>query len=145
LRSSQSTIGATRRVLRQLDRALQEGGRRREPATRCSPVGGLLELRRDDLVGFHCGGREMPCTTIGIDLCVGGRRQRRVSCSSIVGICRPVHGRPHERVAERHAGAHRQQTVGSACQDRCRRHAEPRSCSPYQGRVADRLGRRDQQ
>ena len=64
----QRPIGATCRVSCQLNRALQEGRRSRDPTTGRGPIGGLLELHRDGLIGFHRGRREMPRTTIGIDL-----------------------------------------------------------------------------
>ena len=85
----------------------------------------------------------MPGATIRIDVPIRHLRQRQVRRSPLRPAGGPVHGRARQRMAERHALADREQPVRRI--DRGERDPEPITRALQEQRVADRLGRREQQ
>ena len=124
---------------------LQERGRCGDAAAALRPAGGALELGRDVLVGPGRRLRAMPGTAIGIDVGVGGLRQRLVHAAAVLRRRGPVDGRAHQRMPKPHAGAELEQ----AGRDRGRRlpgsDTETVSRPPHEHRLSRRLGRRDEQ
>jgi hypothetical protein len=69
----------------------------------------MLELRGDVLVGHGRRLRTVPCAAIGVDLRIGGVRQRAVSLAPFARVGRAIHRRAHERMTEHHCTVQRQQ------------------------------------
>ena len=145
LRRGQRAIRPPRRVLRQRDGALQERRRGGEPAARLRPAGRALELQGDLLVRPRRGRGQMPRTTVRVGLPIGRLRQRQMDRAALLCRRRPVHRRAHQRMAERHPLADRQQPVRLRGLRGRRPDPEPLGRAPQQQRIADRLRRRDQQ
>jgi hypothetical protein len=126
-------------------RALQERGRRGQAPAGLRPAGRALELGGDVLVGSGCGLGPVPCPAVRIGLRVGDLRQRAVHGLLLVKRRRPVGHRAHQRMPEPYPCAELDQPGSDR---RCRRFGtdpEPPGRPAYQRRVAERLGRRDQQ
>ena len=115
------------------------------PPRACARPADRSSSERDLLVGSRrrCG--EMPGAAVGVDLRIGRLRQRQVHRPALLRRRRPVDRRAHQRMAERHPLADRQQPLGLGGGRRRGVDAEPLGRAPHQQRVADRLGRRDQQ
>ena len=141
LGGGERSVGAPRGIAGQRDRALQECGRGGEAAARLRPARRELELARDLLVGPRRRGGQVPRAAIRIDVAVGGLRQREVGGPALRRRRRPVDGRAHQRMAEGHALADRQQPVRRV--DRGEPDPEPLACALQEQRIADRLRRRD--
>ena len=77
LRRGQRPLRPARGVGRQRGRALQERGRRGQPAARLSAARRALELGRDVLIGPRRRLRAVPGAAIGIDLADRSRRPAR--------------------------------------------------------------------
>ena len=145
LRRGQSPRHPPRRVERQRGRAFQKGGGRGESTTRLGAARRVLELGGDLLVGpERCLGA-VPGTAIGIGQRVSGVGQRLVYCPPFGRRRGPVHRRPHQRMAERHPLADRQQPIGLRGRRRHHRDPEPFSRPPHQRWLAGQLRRRDKQ
>ena len=144
-RGTQRPLGATRGVQRQHRGALEECRRRSHAATRLRPVRAALQLRGHILVGPSRGMGPMPGASIGIQLRIGDLSQSPMHLLPLLRQRRPVDHRAHEGMPKPHPSAE----LGQARLDRGRRRfgadPEPRGGSPHQYRIADRLGRRDQQ
>jgi hypothetical protein len=87
----------------------------------------------------------MPRAAIGLRLAVGLLRERPVHLDAVAGRGRPIHRRPHQRMAKAHAAAHldqprRLRRAGGRGTD-----PQPRQGAPQQRGVAGRLGGRRQQ
>ena len=78
-------------------------------AARLRPVGRALELGGHLLVGPDARLRAVPRAAIGIDLRIGRLGQRPMHAPPVLGRCRPVDRRAHERMAEPHPGAELEQ------------------------------------
>ena len=145
LRRGERPPGPAPRVRRQLGRALVERGAGRQAAPRPRAAGRVLELGGDVLVEPFRRLRAVPRAAIGIDAGVGDRGEHLVDAPLLVRGGRPVHGGPHERMAEAHVGAE----VDQAGRLRRSRHAgidpERGGRLPHHQRIAHRLGRRDQE
>ena len=88
----------TRGVGRQLGRALQERGGRRQPAAALRAVGRARHLRRHRLVGRRGRVRAMPRAPVGIELRVGRLGERPVHVAAVAA------GRAARYTAERTSG-----------------------------------------
>ncbi len=130
---------------RERGRALEERRGRRQPAARLRPPGGALQLLGDVLVGADGGLRAVPGVTIGVERGVGGRRQRPMHGSPILGRCRPVDRRAQQRVAEDDPRPEVEQAVTHGGIHGLDREPELRRRSPQERRFAGRLGGRQQQ
>ena len=137
------SVGSPRGIAGQRDRTLQERGRGREAAARLRPVRRELQLARDLLVGPGGRGGQVPRTTIRIDVPIRHLRQRQVGRPALRPAGRPVHGRARQGMAEGHALLERQQPVRRV--DRGERDPEALAGALQEQRIADRLGRRDEQ
>ena len=91
---------------------MQKRGCRGQAAARLRAAGGLLELGGDRLVGPRCGCGQMPRATVGVDAAVGRLRQRQMDRAPVLRGRRSVHRRAHQRMAEHHPLADREQPVG---------------------------------
>lgn len=111
---------------------------RRAPAPGRRP----LQFGGGGLVGRGRCGRQVPRAAVRIGLRVGDVRQRQMDGPAVLLRRRPVYRRPHQRMAERHAGAERQPLLRAVGERLRLRHAEPAAGTPHQGR---RLGRGEQQ
>ena len=109
LRGGERARSSPCRVRGQLGRSLEERGRGRDAAPALGAVGRAFQLVGDRLV--ETGGRvcAMPCAAIRIGLGVGRLGQRAMHLLTFVHGCRPVHRRAHQRMAEAHPGAERDQ------------------------------------
>ena len=109
LRGGESTRSSSCRVRGQLGRSLEERGRGRDAAPALGAVGRALEFVGDRLVETGRRVRAMPCAAIRIGLGIRRLGQRAVHLLALVHGCRPVHRRAHQRMAEAHPGAERDQ------------------------------------
>ena len=145
LRRGQRALRAARRLGRQFGRALQEGGGRRQAPARLRPVGRALQLARDVFVAARRRVRAVPGAAIGIDVRIGRLRQHPVRALAILRGCRLVDRRAHERMAKPHPRADLEQTRLGRRRRGLGSEPEPLCGPPQHRRVADGLGRRDQQ
>ena len=143
LRRCQRPVGSPRGIARQRDRALQERGRGSGAAARLRPPRRQLQLARDLLVRPGGRGGQMPRTAVRVDVPVRRLRQRQVGGPPLLRLRRPVDGRAGQRMAEGHALVQRQQAVRRV--DRGERDPEALAGALQEQRIADRLGRRDEQ
>ncbi len=145
LRRGQRALRPARRIGRELGSPLQERGRCGDAAAALRAAGGALELGRDVLVGPGRRLGAMPGTAIGIDVRVGGLRQRLVHAAEVFRRRGPVDGRAHQRMPKPYAGAELEQ----AGRGRGRRVPDPDietvGRPPHEHRLSRRLGRRDEQ
>jgi hypothetical protein len=86
----------------------------------------------------------MPRATVGVDAAVGLLGQGQMDLPALLQGRRSVYGGAHERMPEGHALFKREQPVRLPVH-RGDRDPETLACSQQQQRIADRLGRRDQQ
>ena len=98
LRRGQRPLRPARRVQGQRGRALQEGGRRGQPAARLGPARRALQLRSDVLIGPRRRLRAVPGPAIGIGLRIGRVGQCLVRGPPFGRRRAPVHRRPHQRM-----------------------------------------------
>ena len=129
----------------QLGRPLEERGRRGDATAGAGATGRALELTGDRSSRGGRRVRVMPGAAIRIHLGIGRLGQRAVHLLALGHGRRPVHRRAHQRMAEAHAGAERDQLRHLGRRRRLGRDPEPLGRAPEQGHVADRLGRRGQQ
>ena len=87
----------------------------------------------------------MPCAAIRIGLGVGRLGQRAMHLLAFGHGRRPVRRRAHQRMAEAHPGAERDQLRRLGRRDGVGPDPEPLGRAPQQRDVADRLGRRGEQ
>jgi hypothetical protein len=145
LRGGQLTLDAVRRIRSQLGGSLEKRGCGGEPATFSAAVGRALELESDLFIRCERGLGAVPRTAIGIDLGIGRCCQSLMCAPSLHGLSCAVDRRTQEGVAKGHPGAERQQSRRFR-RSRClRAELEALGCAPQQRRIADRLGRRDEQ
>jgi hypothetical protein len=129
----------------QHDGAVQESRGGGETAAVLRASGRAFELDGDVLVEPDRRVREVPRAAIRIETGVGRVGQRTVHALAVLQRGRGVHRRSHQRMAERHPLADRQEPV-RVCAGRGRRaDLQPLGRAPEQHRVPDGLGRRDQQ
>ena len=102
LRGGQGTPRANYELRRERGGPFQEGGRGGETAPRLGSSRRTLELSGDLGIGPGRGLGAMPSAPVGVDLGVGGRRQSLVGLGPLDGSGRPVHGRAHQGMPERH-------------------------------------------
>ena len=123
---------------------MQERRRGGEPAPGLSATGGSLQLEGYLLVGGRRCGGEMPGPAVGIELSIGGLRQRQVHHPALFASRRSVDRGADQRMTEPHRLLDREQPihvgVGRADLD-----PESLRCMPEEERVAGRLGGGDQQ
>ena len=125
--------------------ALEEGSDGRQSAARLRPSGGALELGGDLLVGHGRRLRPVPGAAIRVELRIGCVRQRAVDLASLVRLGRAVDRRANQRMTERHRAVERQQAFRlDGVRGRLRDPELPRR-APQERRVAERLGRRQEQ
>ena len=128
---------------RERDGAVQKRRRCRQPSARLSAARRALELGGDVFIEPRRRLREVPGTAVRIDLRVGGVGQRAMRGVPVLRRGRAIDGRADQRVTKGHPRADREQAVGVG--RRLNLDPEPPGRPPHQHRVADRLGRRDQQ
>ncbi len=145
LRRGQRTSGPARRIGRQLGGAFVEGGPRGQAAPRPRPTGRALQLGGDVLVEPGRRLCALPRPAIGIDVGVGRLRERLVDAPAVLRRRRPVDRGPHERMAESHLGAELDQSGLGGRDRRARPDPQRAGRLPDEQRIADRLGRRDQE
>ena len=102
LRRGKRPLGAAPGLRGQLGGAPQKGSGGGQTAPRLSPARRPLELGGNILLGPGRGLSKVPGASVGVDLRVGRLRQRAVGPSSILGRCRPVDRRTHQRMAKAH-------------------------------------------
>ena len=122
-----------------------EGRARRHAATCRRARGRPLQLGGDALVEPGRRLRAVPCPAIGIDARVGRLGERLVDAAAVLRRGRPVHGRSHQRMAKAHLGAELHQPRLRGGRPRGGVDPERGGRLPQQERIADRLGRRDQE
>ena len=132
-------------IRRQRRGAFEEGGGRGESASRSRTLGRAFELARDVLV--RCDGRvrAVPGSPIGIGVRVRSRCQRAMGCPPLVGSSRRVDRRTKERVSKGDARAQRNQVDRLCGRSRLGREPQLARSTPEERRVAERLGRTQQQ
>ena len=146
LRRGQRALRAARGLGRQLGRRARE--RRRPPPGPRAPAPGRPSARARAATSSSRLGRRVravPGAAIGIDLRIGRLRQRPVRAPALLRGCRPVDRRAHERMTKPHPRAELEQTRLGRRRRRLGADPEPLGRAPQQHRLADRLGRRDQQ
>ena len=87
----------------------------------------------------------MPGAAIGIDVGIRGVGEGLVDAPAILRRGRPVHRRPHERMAEAHLGAELDQVRAGGGAPAAASIPERGGRLPQQQRIADGLGRGDQE
>jgi hypothetical protein len=92
LSGGEGSVGPPRGIARQRDRTLQEGSRGRLAAARPRPARRALELASDLLVGPGGRRRQMPRTTIWIEVPIRHLCQRQMGRPALRPARRPVHG-----------------------------------------------------
>ena len=133
------------RLGRERRRVLEEGGGGRDAPARQRAAGRALELLGDLLVrrGRRLGA--VPGAPVGIELRVGGLRQRGVQRVPFLRRRRAVGRRAHARVPEPHLRADLEQPGVDGGRRGLRIDAEPLGRSPHEQRLADGIGRRELQ
>ena len=86
----------------------------------------------------------VPGAAVGIKGRIGGLGQGAMHLLALLQRRRPVGRRPHQRMPKTHPGADLQQAGLGRRRRRLSTEAQSLGRSPYQHRVANRLGRRDQ-
>ncbi len=142
LRGGERARPASCRVRGQLGRSLQERGRGRDAAAAAGAVGRAFQLIGDRLVEPGCSVRAMPCAAIRILRGIRRFGQGAMHRLAFGHVCRPVHGRAHQRVAEAHAGTERDQLRRLGRRNRFGPDSESLGRAPQQRDVAHWLGRR---
>lgn len=144
-RGVQGPAGPPCRVEREQRRLLQERGCRGRAAACPGPPSRVFEFGGDVLVRSRGGLRAVPGTPVGIEPRIGGLGQGAVRGLSVLSRRRAVRRRAGQRMAEPYPGAELDQAgLGGGCR-RVGAGPESAGCPPHQGRVAGRVGRRDQQ
>jgi hypothetical protein len=144
LRRGKCTLGAERRIGRQLGGALVERRARREAAPGPRARGRVLELGGDVLVEPVRRVGAVPRAAIRIDLCIRGVGECAVDALALLRCGRAINRRPHERMPEAdlrpelHARRRRRPCRGRLDAQLGRR-------VPHEQRITNRLGRRDQE
>ena len=140
----QSPCGALAGVRSEHHRSLPEGRGGGYPASAQGAAGRVDELPGHRLVGPGRRVGAVPCPAVGVGHRIGCCGQRLVYGSAIIGGGGPVGGRTHQRMPEAHVRTELQQVSrgnqvhGSGIQ------AEYPGGPEDQRRVADRIGRREQ-
>ena len=145
LRGGQLTPGAVRGIGGQRGGSLEERGCGGETAARLRAVGRALELGGDVLVRCERGLGAVPRAAIGIDLGIGRCRQSLMRTPPLFGRRRAVDRRAQEGVAKGHPGAERRAGPPLPQAPPPRAEIEALGRPPQQRRIADRLGRGDEQ
>jgi hypothetical protein len=145
LRGGQGPPAPFRRIRSQLRRVRQERRRRRCASTCLRPVGRALQLGGHVLVDPHRRVCTMPCSTIGIGIRIGRIRQCPMRRSPLGKGGRPVHRGSHEWMPEADTGSDLDQLRIFRRGKRAAVDAELVSRAPDERRVANRLGRRQQE
>ena len=144
LRCGERALRSPTRVGRQRDGALQECGRRCNPAAGARPVGGMLELPGDLLPGAGGTAGAVPGSPVGVSLGVGGLGEGTMDPMSVGGIRRDVGGRARQRMRKLDPAAELEQS-GVECRAG-RRHLESEAPggTVEQHRIAERVRGRGQ-
>jgi hypothetical protein len=87
----------------------------------------------------------MPGPPVGVQLSIGGVRERAVCLLPVRQRCRPVDGRTRQRMPEPHPRAELNEPGLHGARRRPGRDAEPGRGPPHQRRVTGRIGRGQQQ
>jgi hypothetical protein len=143
LGSGERSARPSRRLRRERDRAVQKRRRCRQPPARLCAARRAFELGGDVFIEPRRRLREVPGTSVRIDLRVGGVGQRTMRGVPVLRRGRAIDGRADQRVTKGHPRADREQAVGVG--RRLNLDPEPPGRPPHEHRVAHRLGRRDQQ
>jgi hypothetical protein len=130
---------ATRRIGRQLDRALQESGAAAKASASLRSVGGALELSGDVLVGARHRLRAVPGAAIRIELGIRHLGRRPLHGLTLLGRRRTPDVGAHQRVAEMDRRAELEEPFGLRVLERVVAEADPLGCTPEEREVADRL------
>jgi hypothetical protein len=104
VRGGEQAPAARAVVLAELRGALERRDGRRVPAAQPRPHGGALQLAGHLLARSRARGGEVPGPPVGVGLRWQRGREREVHALALGERRRSVHGRAHERVAERDAG-----------------------------------------
>ena len=105
LRRGQRPLRPPRGIECQRDRALQERGRRGDPAASLRSAGRALQLGGDVLVEPRCRLSAVPGAAIRIDVGIGGLGERAVHAPALLRRASAVDRRTHERMTEAHLRA----------------------------------------
>ena len=138
------SVGSPRGIARQRDRTLQERGRGGEAAARLRPARRELELARDLLVGPGGRSGQMPRATIRIDVAIRHLRQRQVGRPALRRR-RRTGRRPSAPADGGRSRARSSASSPSVASTARRRDPEAFARALQEQRIADRLGRRDEQ
>ena len=144
--AASSALRAVRGLGRERGGALEEGSDGRQSAARLRPPRGTLELCGDVLVGHGRRLRPVPGAAIRVDLRIGRFRQRAVDLAALLRPGRSVDGRANQRMTEHHSRRRASSRPSDSTAVRGRLgDPEPLGRPPHERRIADRVGRRDEQ
>ncbi len=140
LRSRERSSCSPSGVERHRGSPLEERGGSGQSAASLRPRGRPLEFVGDLLVGPDRGMSEVPGPAIGVDISIGGDRQRPMRGSPIIARRRLIDRGPQERVAEGDARPELEHAFPDGGRGRFGRDPELRRRSPQQGWLPGRLG-----
>src|SRR5262249_18268820 len=134
-----------RGIRRQLGRAVQERGGRRESSTAPCPTGGELHLCRHRFVRRSRGVGAVPSTTVGIEDWIGGFSEGRPHVAAIARVRRLVDRGAYEGVRKANARTDLDESGSLGRQTGVRTDAKKLGGAPEQADIAKWLGSRGEE
>lgn len=141
----QRALGAARRIERQIHRALEKSSRGSRTTPRSRSNGRSLELIRDLVIRTRRSQGTMPRPAVRISLDVRHLRNRRVRPPPPIRAPHRVGAGANERMPELHAGAELAQPGLFGRRPRLRANPLQLGSPPHHGRLAEGIGRCDEQ